>query len=143
MCHTPLCHGFKNISTDGPSLRLGLRGVSCLTVPGGKCFHRNPREPSDGRLLVCMCARPRTRVEEKWGWLGLCSFFPPFSFSFNYMFLTKRCGPWQRRPDSPPLLTTGGEEYRGVPSTRHDSQHQRKHKPRGQGRATAASEWAV
>lgn len=27
VCHTPLCHGFKNISTDGPSLRLGWRGV--------------------------------------------------------------------------------------------------------------------
>lgn len=27
VCHTPLCHGFKNISTDRPSLRLGWRGV--------------------------------------------------------------------------------------------------------------------
>lgn len=55
------------------------------------------------------------RVSEKWGWVARSSlFFPPFSsFFFNYIFLTKRCGPWPCSPDSPPPLTREEKDAEG------------------------------
>ena len=83
------------------------------------------------------------RVSERWGWVASPSLFFFFSFFFNYMFLTKRCGPWHCSPDSPPPLTTRGEGYRGLLSSQCEPQHQWKHKRGGGQRAKAPWEWGV
>ena len=96
-------------------------------------FSSEPQAPGAGRRLASawMCAHECMFQKDGGGWLVLHSFFFFFSLFFNYMFLTKRCGPWHHSPDSPPPLTTRGEGYRGLLSSQHDPQHQWKHKPGG------------
>lgn len=80
-------------------------------------------------LCMYVCAHEHVFKKNGGGWLFLCSFFSLFLSFFNYMFLTKRCGSWHRCRDSPPPLTTRGEEYRGLLSAQHDSQDLWKHTP--------------